>query len=119
MVITERTRRSITWAVVCPQCGSRPGARFNNADGDCAHLSSVVATAPGEHLRITGGPDGNVVEAAPGEANPPSLGRGTAVNVWFTGECGHAWVLSLAFHKGATLARVYVPDAAPSELWRD
>src|SRR5215472_8848702 len=55
-----------------------------------------------------------------------AVGRGVQVAVRFVGECGHAFDLTLHFHKGSTYVELAPDEAAnavgshvPKTIWRD
>lgn len=99
----------------CPECGD-----------ECFHLGPV---------EVTQGPRGYQIgrEGASAYDRIRYSERGSTISFTLIGECGHAYVASVAFHKGRTsmtLARSKGIETAaaaggdggvsvPGELWRD
>jgi len=92
--------------IQCPQC---------KGDQDYVHIASVRVLQGSAESRVTR--DGTTETAGDWK-----ILRGSAVDVQFTCECGHAFTWHMQFRKGCTMFDVRdTPDdlLRDDELWRD
>jgi len=121
-VITFHERSAFDNFVQCPVCDdSEPGN---------AALHEVIVNGNDSAISISSHGDANAAAVTKGERCPGSHGRGSSVQIRFDGECGHSWLLSFDFHKGAVGVRAVAWIWAENEhmpagvnkcggLWRD